>query len=101
MILVILILLLFASAISVYVYRLILRAMRELRKNTERKRNRLIVRFFSIIIGIASVNMFSFSAVVILHFLLISAIAELLNFLIKKELKIWKMNRPPKVRPKI
>jgi len=83
-------LLLVATAISLYIYKLIKRAAAELKIDTERKRNRYILRAFSIILGIASVNMFSFSAVVILHFLLIAAVTELLNLVIKKELKIWK-----------
>lgn len=86
----ILAILLISTAISLYIYKLLKRATGELKIDSERKRNRYILRAISIILGIASVNMFSFTAVVILHFLLISAIVELLNLAMKKRLKIWK-----------
>ncbi len=90
LVIVVLILLLVATAISIYINKLIGRALRELGLNTERKRNRYIIRAVSIIAGIASVNMFGFAAVVILHFLLIAAVVEVLNLIIKKDMKVWK-----------
>ncbi|MBE7046370.1 MAG: hypothetical protein E7396_03035 [Ruminococcaceae bacterium] len=88
----------FIIALSFYMYFLAKRFLKILKVNTENTLTKIIITIFSIITGIMSANMFSFFAVIILHFVVICLVADLINliisyiskFLDKKDYSKWK-----------
>lgn len=91
---VIMLLVIFALLESVYIYKLIMRAIKEFKPCAQKSRIRYIVRAISILLGIIGINIFGITAVIILHILAISAVTEIINLIIKKHISNpWIWNR--------
>ncbi len=89
---VIMLLVIFALLESVYIYKLIMRTIKEFKPSAQKSRIRYIVRAMSIMLGIIGINIFRITAVIILHILAISAVTEIINLIIKKHVgspSIW------------
>ena len=82
----ILLMLVLGTGIGVYGYYFVRRIFNVF-KLPKNKGVKIVNIVLAVIIGLLCVNIFSFSAIIVLHIIVISLIVDLINFIIKKILK--------------
>lgn len=94
----IIVIVLIAIGISFYLYRFLRRAFDTFGIDIKRKSTKIILCVLSVCLGVLSVNITGFSAVIILYILFFAWILQFINFIIKKisgenyekKLSVWK-----------